>query len=78
MHILKRITLVGILTFISWGWSGGAKVLGKLPVPGRPTYLDKGLLRLQWVRVGVVWTFLLSSIISLFFLPLSGRQPDID
>ena len=34
-----------------WGWSGGAKVLGKLPVPGRPTNLDysgaKGLLRLQ-------------------------------
>ena len=27
---------------------------------------------------GVVWTFLLSSIISLFFLPLSGRRPDID
>ena len=23
----------------SWGWSGGAKVLGKLPVPGRPTIL---------------------------------------
>ena len=23
-----------------WGWSGGAKVLGKLPVPGRPTDLD--------------------------------------
>ena len=22
------------------GWSGGAMVLGKLPVPGRPTYLD--------------------------------------
>ena len=22
------------------GWSGGAKVLGKLPVPRRPTYLD--------------------------------------
>ena len=22
------------------GWSGGAKVLGKLPVPGRPTNLD--------------------------------------
>ena len=30
------------------GWSGGAMVLGKLPVPGRPTNLDnKGLLRLQ-------------------------------
>ena len=23
-----------------WGWSGGAMVLGKLPVPGRPAYLD--------------------------------------
>ena len=23
-----------------WGWSGGAKVLGNLPVPGRPTHLD--------------------------------------
>ena len=23
-----------------WGWSGGAMVLGKLPVPGRPTNLD--------------------------------------
>ena len=27
---------------------------------------------------GVVWTFFLSSIISLFFLPLSGRRPDVD
>ena len=27
---------------------------------------------------GVVWTFFLSSIISLFFLPLSGGPPDID
>ena len=26
-----------------WGWSGGAMVLGKLPVPGRPTI---------WVTVG--------------------------
>ena len=23
----------------AWAWSGGAKVLGKLPVPGRPTIL---------------------------------------
>ena len=49
-------------------------VLGKLPVPGRPTI---------WItvgqgRVGVVWTFLLSSILSLLFLPLFGRRPDID
>ena len=26
-----------------WGWSGGAMVLGKLPVPGRPTF---------WITVG--------------------------
>ena len=25
---------------IKRGWSGGAMVLGKLPVPGRPTYLE--------------------------------------
>ena len=25
---------------VEWGWSGGAKVLGKLLVPGRPTNLD--------------------------------------
>ena len=28
---------------LSWGWSGGAMVLGKLPVPGRPTI---------WITVG--------------------------
>ena len=56
--------------------------LGNLPVPGRPTNLDSSRARAfcacsrcGW---GVVWTFFLSSIISLFFLPLSGRQPDID
>ena len=27
---------------------------------------------------GVVWTFLFSSILSLLFLPLFGRRPDID
>ena len=64
------------------GWSGGAMVLGKLPVPGRPTYLDYSRARAYcacsrcgW---GVVWTFFLSSITSPFFLPLSGRRPDID
>ena len=24
---------------VKWGWSGGAMVQGKLPVPGRPTIL---------------------------------------
>ena len=47
-------------------------VLGKLPVPGQgPTALAVG-------AGGVGWTFFLSSIISLFFLPLLGRRPDID
>ena len=27
------------ITYHYWGWSGGAMVLGKLPVPGRPTIL---------------------------------------
>ena len=63
------------------GWSGGAMVLGKLPVPGRPTYFGYSRARAYWAcnrSVGVVWTFFLSSIISLFFLPLSGRRPDMD
>ena len=25
-------------SILHWGWSGGAMVLGKLPVPGRPTF----------------------------------------
>ena len=57
-------------------------VPGKRPVPGRPTNFrlewGKGQLRLQWVRVGVVLNFLLSSIISLSFLPLTERRPGID
>ena len=50
------------------GWSGGAKVLGKLSVPGRPTSLDDSRARAYcacsrcgW---GVVWTFF--SLIYLF------------
>ena len=57
-------------------------MLAELPVPGRPTNLDYSRARAYsacgrcgW---GVVWTFFLSSITSLFFLPLSGRRPDID
>ena len=64
-----------------WGWSGGAMVLGKLPVPGRPTNVDLSRARACCAcrRCGWgVWTFFLSSIISIFFLPLSGRWPDID
>ena len=56
-------------------------VQGKLPVPGRPTI---------WITVGqeptalavdagwVCLDILLSSILSLLFLPLFGRGSDID
>ena len=64
-----------------WGWSGGAKVLGKLPVPGLPTTLitvGQGPTALAVGAGGIVWTFLLSSVLPLLFLPLFGRRPDID
>ena len=63
------------------GGSGGAKVLGKLPVPRRPTILitvGQGPIALAVGAVGVVWKFLISSILSLLFLPLFGGRPDID
>ena len=56
-------------------------VLGKLPVPGRPTIwmkVGQGPIVLAVGAGGVVWTFLLSSVLSLLFLSLSGRWPDID
>ena len=64
------------------GWSGGAKVLGKLPVPGRPTNSDYSRSRAYCACSRCGWGlfghFCLSSITSLFFLSLSGRRPDID
>ena len=56
-------------------------VLGKLPVPGRPNIwitVGQGPTALAIDAGGVVWTFLLSSILSFLFLPLFGRRPDID
>ena len=57
-------------------------MLGKLPVPGRPTIwitVGPGPTTLAVGAGGVVWTFLLSSILFfLFFLPLFGRRSDID
>ena len=54
-------------------------VLGKLPVPERPANLDDSRARAYCAcgscGLGVVWTFLLSAIFSLLFLPLSGRGP---
>ena len=64
------------------GGSGGAMMLGKLPVPGRPTI---------WITVGQGPTALVVGVggglfghfyshlsFSLLFLPLFGRRPDID
>ena len=56
-------------------------VLGKLPVPGRPTIwitVGQGPTAPAVGAGGVVWTFLLSTILSFFFLPLFGRRLDID
>ena len=56
-------------------------MLGKLPVPRRPTILitvGQGPIALAVGAVGVVWKFLISSILSLLFLPLFGGRPDID
>ena len=62
------------------GGSGGAKVLGKLPEPGRPTILitvGQGSTALAEGAGGRCLEFLLSFILSLLFLPLFGRRPDI-
>ena len=58
-------------------------VLGKLPVPGRPTIwmiVGQGPIALAVGAGGGcldIFT-LLYPILSLLFLPLSGRRPDID
>ena len=55
-------------------------MLGKLPVLGRPTVwviVGQGPTVLVVGAGGVVGTFLLSSVLSLLFLPLFGRRPDI-
>ena len=56
-------------------------VLGKLPVPGRPTVwmiVGLGHIALAVGAGGGCLDILLSSIPSLLFLPLSGRRSDID
>ena len=56
-------------------------VLGKLLVPGRPINLDKSRARAycacSWCGWGLFGHFF-SGLSFLFFLPLSGRWPDID
>ena len=39
VSIKRLLQIDSSLSQSEWGWSGGAMVLGKLPVPGRPTIL---------------------------------------
>ena len=56
-------------------------VLGELPVLGRPTNLDHSRARAYYACSGcgrgLFGHCFLSPIISFFFLPLSGRRPNI-
>ena len=60
------------------GVVGCAMVLGKLPVPGRPTIWIREEQGSTALAEGAGWVFLLSSIFSLLFLPLFGRLPNKD
>ena len=66
------------MTSVLEGWSGGATVLGKLPVPGRPTIwliVGQGPIALAvGAGGGCMDTFLSST----FSLPLSWKRPDTD
>ena len=56
-------------------------VLDNLPVPGRPTILmivGQGPIALAGGADGVCLDIFTLFILSLLFLPLSGRRPDID
>ena len=61
------------------GWSCGAMVLGKLPMPGRPTILmlvGRGPIALAICAVrGCLDIFTLLYLFSLLFLPVSGDDP---
>ena len=65
MHLVHRE--VGLR--VKRGWSGGAMVLGKLPVPGHPTNFDSSRARAYCACSRCGWGlfghFFLSSIISL-------------
>ena len=72
-----RLTKIVTGTAGGGGGSAGAKVLGKLPVPGRPTNMDYSRARAYCACSGCGWGLFrhfhsrLSFLISHFFLPLS-------
>ena len=49
------VWIPGFLPALSLGWLGGGMVLGKLPVPGRPTYLDYSRARAYCACGGCRW-----------------------
>ena len=63
------------------GWSGGAMVLGKLPVSESPTVWIVEGQRPNALAVGAgggLFGHFYSPLSFPLFLPLSGRRPDID
>ena len=61
------------------GWSCGAKVLGKLSVPGRPTNVDNSRTRAYCSCSSCGWGMFghcFSRLSFLFSFSLSGRRPD--
>ena len=49
------VSAVGPCPTLIQGWSGGAKVLGKLPVPGRPLNLDYSRARAYCACIRCGW-----------------------
>ena len=63
------------------GWSGGAMVLGKLPVPGRPTIwmiVRQGPIALAVGAGGGCLDIFTRHYPFSYLLPLSGGRSDID
>ena len=72
--VIFFLSLIVYLFFLSfWGWSGGAMVLGKIPVPGRPTIWmteGQGPIALAVGAGGGCLDIFTLAILSLLFLPL--------
>ena len=73
--------LIGSPSLHMFGWSGGAKVLEKLSVPGCPSSLDCSRARAYWACSRCGWGLFehfFSRLSFLFSFSLSGRWPNID
>ena len=55
---VARHNLVTFYSNLEWGWSGGAMVLGKLPVPVRLTNFDQSRARAFYACSRCRWEFL--------------------